>query len=104
MEHQTPQEVRLKIAGALSSAQVGVLQEEGDRALERAERLALDLAEVKSIDAAGLALLLKWAGPALELHRVPPFIATLLYQQGLDVREPGRTCHPITSHHSRKPT
>ena len=87
--HQSRQEIRLRIDGDLSGDNVGVLQRVGEQARRDAGRLVLDLIDLRTIDTAGLTLLLSWAGPRLDLHRVPAFIATLLTQHGRGADLPG---------------
>ena len=81
---QTPEEVVVEVAGWVSGADVDVLEEEGIRLLQEAERLVLDLKGVKFIDREGIALLQRWSGERLVLLRGGSlFIRTLLEEQGL---------------------
>ena len=57
---QTPTEVVLQIEGTISEETADVLQAEGERWMSHKDLLVLDLAGVRSIDAAGIALLRGW--------------------------------------------
>ena len=87
-------EIHLRIDGELAGGDVEVLQRVGDQAWRAADRLVLDLVDLRGIDAAGLTLLAAWDGPRLRLTRVPAYIATLLAQH----RDAGshRSTHPDT--------
>ena len=84
VQTRTPDEVVLEVTGWVSGAGVGVLEQEGGRWLQGGQRLVLDLAGVKFIDAAGLALLEDWSGGALVLRRGSWFIRRLLQTHGLE--------------------
>ena len=83
---QTSREIVLKVEGWITGGQVPLLEEEGTRRLQQAERLVLDLHGVRSIDRAGIALLKRWAGEWLVLRGGSSFIQTLLQTNGLDMK------------------
>ena len=80
---QTPTEVVLQIEGTISEQTIETLKAEGERWLPHKERLVLDLAGVRFIDAAGIALLRGWRGEGLVLRGASRFIGALLERQGL---------------------
>ncbi len=80
---QTEEETVLKVEGKVSGADVAILEEEGARLLQEAERLILDLEGVKFIDRDGISLLKRWAGDRLVLRATSPFLCTLLKRHGL---------------------
>ena len=80
---QTKEEVVLKVEGWVSGENVALVEEEGTRLLQEAERLVLDLKGVKFIDREGIALLKRWSGDRLVLRGPSPFVCTLLEQHGL---------------------
>ena len=82
---QTSREIVLKVEGWITGGQVALLEEEGTRRLQQAERLVLDLNGVRFIDRAGIALLKRWAGEWLVLRNGSSFIQTLLKTNGLDM-------------------
>ena len=63
--------------------EVALLEREGQDWFGQGKRLVLDLREVRFIDPDGLALLERWAGPALVLQGGSPFVRLLLRRQGL---------------------
>ncbi|GEM_PF-421561 len=75
---QTKEEVALKIEGRVSGADVELLEQEGSRYLRDAGRLVLDLAGVRFIDEAGIALLQRWSKNYLVLRSGSPFVRALL--------------------------
>lgn len=77
---QTPKEVVLKVEGWISGDGLSVVEQEGERWLREAGRLVLDLGGVQYIDAAGIALLRRWAGDRLilMLEGASPFLWELL--------------------------
>ncbi|MBT4499769.1 MAG: STAS domain-containing protein [Gemmatimonadetes bacterium] len=81
---QTPEEIVLRLEGWVTGEGVGVLAEEGHRRLRKARRLVLDLNGVKSIDAAGLALLQGWSGSRLVLRGGSGYLRALLSSSGLE--------------------
>ena len=82
---QTSEEVILQLEGWLTGENVGVLAEEAHIWLQEVRRLVLDLTGVKSIDAAGLALLQGWSGPRLVLRGGSGYLQALLAASGLKV-------------------
>ena len=80
---QTPEQAVLQIDGWVSGANVTLLEEEGTRLLQEAERLVLDLSGVRVIDQAGLALMQGWSGERLVLRGASPFVNRLLATEGL---------------------
>ena len=62
LEAQTADEVVLKLEGWIEPDDVVVLEQEGTCWLDQHKHLVLDMAQVKSIDRAGLSLLQGWAG------------------------------------------
>ena len=81
---QTPEQAVLQIDGWVSGANVTLLEEEGTRLRQEAERLVLDLSGVRVIDPAGLALLQGWSGERrLVLRGASPFVNQLLAAEGL---------------------
>ena len=80
---QTPEEVVLQVDGWVSGKNVPILEQEGTRLLQEAERLVLDLKGVRFIDEAGMALLQRWSGERLVLRDGPPFVRALLEKHGL---------------------
>lgn len=80
---QSEKEAVLVVDGWVSGQDVDVLEEEGTRLLEEAERLVLELAGVKFIDQPGLELLKRWTGRRLVLRDASPFVQALLEQHGL---------------------
>ena len=80
---QTREEVVLKIEGWVSGEDVDLLDQEGTRGMEEAERLLLDLRDVRFIDDAGIALLKRWSGERLMLRGASPFLRVLLATHGL---------------------
>jgi len=87
---QTPEEVVLKVEGRVSGADVELLEQEGARYLRDAGRLTLDLAGVRFIDEAGLALLQSWSKNHLVLRGGSAFIGALLATHGILPHEGGR--------------
>ena len=71
--------------GRVVGDSVQLLKREGERCLDAASRLVLDLEGVQSIDEAGLALLRTWSGPRLVLHGGPAYLRALLAAEGLNV-------------------
>lgn len=80
---QSREEVVLKIEGWVSGEEVDLLEQEGARYLQQAERLVLDLRGVRYIDEAGMALLQRWSGERVVLRDGSPFVRTLLEAYGL---------------------
>ena len=83
----SPEEAVLKVEGWVAEDNVSLLEQEGDRCLDQAERLVLDLRGVRFIDRAGIALLQRWSGKRLGLRRGSSFIRALLKVHGLDCRQ-----------------
>ena len=81
---QTNEGVVLKVEGRVSGADVELLEQEGARYLQEAGRLTLDLAGVRFIDEAGIALLRRWSKKRLVLRGESPFVRALLAAHGLD--------------------
>ena len=80
---QSPDVVVLQLEGWVADETVEVLAEEGQRWLQRAQRLELELRGVKFIDEAGLALLQGWAGPRLVLRGASAYLQSVLAASGL---------------------
>ena len=80
---QTNEEVVLKVEGWVSGAEVEILEEEGTRLLQEAQRLVLELKGVRVIDREGIALLQRWSGERLVLRGASPFVRTRLAEHGL---------------------
>jgi len=80
---QTREEVVLKIERWVSGEDVNLLDQEGMRGMEEAERLVLDLTDVRFIDDAGIALLQRWSGERLVLRGASLFQRVLLGTRGL---------------------
>lgn len=80
---QSPVEVVLRVEGWVDEEDVALLEEEGERRLEEAGRLVLDLDGVKYIDPAGIALLRRWSGERLVLRGGAMFMQQLLKTHGL---------------------
>ena len=78
-----PQEETYAPAGWLAGEEVPVLEQACGPAVAQGLRLVLDLHGVRSIDAAGLSLLARWAGHRLSLRRPSSYIRQLLEGQGL---------------------
>jgi len=83
VKSQTPEEAVLEVHGWVSGKDVGLLEEEGTRLFQEAERLVLDLSGVKFIDRDGIALLQCWARKGVVLRGGSLFVRTLLEQQGV---------------------
>ena len=73
----------LKIERWVSGEDVNLLDQEGMRGMEEAERLVLDLTDVRFIDDAGIALLQRWSGERLVLRGASLFQRVLLGTRGL---------------------
>ena len=84
IQSQTPEEVVLQVDGWVSGKNVPILEQEGTRLLQEAQRLVLDLKGVQFIDEAGIALLQRWSGERLELRGGSSFIRALLKAHGLE--------------------
>ena len=80
---QTREEVVLKVEGWISGEHVHVLEEEGERWLQRTRRLVLDLSGVRFIDNAGIGLLQHWWGDRLVLRGGSSFVRSLLEEHDL---------------------
>lgn len=80
---QSAREVVLAVDGWVAGKEVLLLEEEGDRRLQEAGRLVLELEGVQFIDAAGLALLGRWSGERLVLRGGAMFVRQLLKMHGL---------------------
>lgn len=80
---QSPEEVVLKVEGWVDEEDVALLEEEGERRLEEAGRLVLDLDGVKHIGPGGIALLRRWSGERLALRAGAMFMQQLLKTHGL---------------------
>jgi len=91
---QTEEEAVLKVEGRASGANVALLGEEGARLLREAERLVLDMKDVKLMDREGIALLQQWAGERLRLRQPSAHLRILLAQHGLEqvLDVPVRSC------------
>ena len=81
----SPQEAVLKLEGQVAGMDVGLVDQEGQRLLQEAAHLVLDLDGVQFIDEAGVALLKQWVGPRLSLRGGSPFLQALLAGAGLQV-------------------
>ena len=82
---ESQQEAVLQLEGWVAREDVAVLADEGHRRLQAAERLVLDLAGVKFIDVAGIALLQGWSGPRLMLRGDSSYLRTVLAASGLEL-------------------
>ena len=82
---QTREEAVLELAGWLGGKDVRLLEEEGERLRQKAQRLILDLGGIRQIDTAGLALLHCWHRSDVELRRPSLYVRTLLASQGLQL-------------------
>ena len=80
---QTEEQAVLQVDGWVSGANVTLLEEEGARLLQGAERLVLDLSGVTVIDPKGLALVRGWSGKRLALRGASLFVNRLLAAEGL---------------------
>lgn len=78
-----PKEVVVKVEGWIDEEDVALLKEEGERHLQQAERLVLDLDGVKHIGPAGVVLLRRWTGERLVLRAETLFMRQLLKTYGL---------------------
>ena len=83
LEAQTADKVVLKLEGWIESGDVAVLKQEGLGWLNQQKRLVLDMAQIKSIDRAGLQLLQGWAGEGLEVQNSSPYVRRLLQTYGI---------------------
>ena len=83
LEPRTPQGTVLSVDGWVAGENVALLEREGARLLQRAERLVLYLSGVRFIDRTGIDLLKRWAGPDLVLRGASPFVGALLAYHGL---------------------
>ena len=83
MRSQTPEEAVLEVHGWVSGKDVEILEQEGTRLLQEAQRLVLGLKGVRFIDRHGLALLKRWSGDRLELRGGSSFVRMLLAKHGL---------------------
>ena len=81
------EEAVLRLEGWLAEEDVAVLMKEGLRQLTATQQLALNLAEVRFIDAAGLALLQSWSGQRLRLLHPSSYLRTVLEAAGLEIDE-----------------
>jgi ABC-type transporter Mla MlaB component len=80
---QSAEEAILGLEGWLMGKSVQVLAVEGEARLRESNRLILELAGVRHIDAAGLALLQGWSGPQLSLRAASPYLRSVLSACGL---------------------
>lgn len=80
---QSGEEILLIVDGWITGKDVALLEQEGERHLQRATRLVLDLEGVRFIDPSGVALLQRWAGERLALRRPSPFVQLVLEKHGL---------------------
>ncbi len=80
---QTKEVVVLEVDGWVSDGSVALLEEEGARLLQKADRLVLDLKGVRFIDRAGIALLQRWRGERVVLRGGSSFVRMLLEKHGL---------------------
>jgi len=76
----------LQVEGWITEEDVGVLDQEGACRMQGAKRLTLDLAGVRFIDTAGIALLKRWSEQGLELCGGSRFVRSLLNAHGLGQR------------------
>ena len=72
------EKAELKIEGRISGEDAALLEKEGDRWLEQAKSIELDLSGVQFIDSAGAAVLLHWPMERVFFRNTSSFIGTLL--------------------------
>ena len=77
------QEETYALAGWLAGEEVPVLEQACGPVIEQGLRLVLDLQGVRSIDAAGLELLRRWAQQRLVLRGPSAYLQQLLAAHGL---------------------
>lgn len=80
---QTPVEAVLQVDGWVAEEYVSLLEAEGERCLQQAKRLVLDLRGVRYLDEECIRLLQRWKGERLVLRGASPFIQVLLETYGL---------------------
>lgn len=80
---QSAKEGVLVVDGWVAGKEVALLEQEGTRLLQEAERLVLELRDVRFIDRAGIELLQRWTGERLVLRGGSPFVRMLLEKHGL---------------------
>ena len=80
---QSAKEGVLVVDGWVAGKEVALLEQEGTRLLQEAERLVLELRDVRFIDRAGIELLQRWTGERLVLRGGSPFVRMLLERHGL---------------------
>ena len=78
-----PREVVLKVEGRLVEETANALKKEGSYWLGQADRLVLDLTELRFVDEVGLTLLQGWTGRRVLLRGASHFIRTLLHRRGI---------------------
>jgi len=82
---QSPEEIVLEAHGWISGENVPLLECEGESWKRQTRHLVLDMTEVRSIDRAGAALLMRWAAEGLTLQGGSAFVRELLREHGLEV-------------------
>ena len=82
--HSTAEAV-LAVEGWVSGQDVDLLAQEGTRWLSRADRLVLDLRQLRGIDPPGIDLLKTWRTDRLALRNGSPFVTALLEAHGFHV-------------------
>ena len=81
---QDREEIGLKVEGRLEGEEVALLAAEGEHWLEEGKGLVLELEGLRSVDAAGAALLLRWGEAGVTWRGASMFVQTLLRDYGVE--------------------